>query len=134
MAYSNGTFLATPIPSIPEATTFVDGTDFNSKPLEIYSQWDQIGVICEVTGGVAGCALAVHFSFQVSIDGVIWVPWDGTDPVVVTMVGTTTIRAGDVGAFRGCRYMRLYTVENNEAVAGRTATLVQVYWGRPWVI
>jgi len=136
MASSNGPFIISVgddptvlvIPSIDPAEVLAHGTDYMSRELPV-EDVAQFSVELEATGGDAACALDVEFHFEGSIDGQVW---GHLVTIPLTLSGTDTVRTVSFITTEGVRMVRLGSIENKEAEAGRTATDVGARWGKSY--
>lgn len=110
--------------------TSIDGTDFTSKQL-VLAHAQQAGLSLFVQGGNAGCSKDVIFVF---------VAWDSkrgkwdTVPfltVNVTATGITAVQK-TVLINGGVELMKILSVQNQETVAGYTATVNVSVFTQEW--
>lgn len=128
-AQSQGKFLGTDLASIAAGPGFANhGSEFTSQDLQV---WDVKTVLvhCKVTGGNAANVLDCVFKFVSSLDGVNWSTMFLAE-LEVPMVGVNAIVYPAHLNVEGAHSLRLQQIENKETVAGRTATVMNVQWGK----
>jgi len=127
---SKGKFIATDITTIAPAADADEGTEFDSVEVAV---WDvfEIALQMRVTGGHANCALTVDFDIVSSLDGVTW-DTVKIATITATLNGTTAVLKTSILDVTPYNFIKLFKVTNNETVAGRTATAVNLWWGKSY--
>jgi len=121
-------FIASDIAAIPQATTYVEGTDFTGLVIEV---WDvDVGVIQGfVTGEATGANGDVDFLVVGSLDGVNW-DTVAIATLTLTMSGANAIVESAQLNVEGYHSIKLLSIENKDAA--KDATLVNLWFGKAY--
>lgn len=103
-------------------TTAIDGTDFTSNIIDVRNVLE-LALTFEVKGTNEGCSANITFTILSSYDGI---NWDDANNYYlqrsVTMNGTSQQRV-TINVVAPVAYLKLYSIQNPETTAGRTAVV-----------